>query len=220
MSNNKIKATPRSTYQVADKQIQPPVNCFSCQDSGKVSNMYLGDLVEFPANGEIVPYICQRENCGSGQAYLRCYNLSDQERDAHYNAQLRNGKDADSLPRPMRSRDYQANFSTNLSQGCCDWLHDRSFDDWKAKILNPPVNRAPIIDQVLQSISDRDKIYKELEDAIAKVDIDITERIAKFIKLCRDRDSTSDSPKFYSNVRSLPTEAYKVLLIQIRNLST
>ena len=182
--------------------------------------MYLGDLVEFPANGEIVPYICQREKCDRGQAYLRCYNLSDQERDAYYNAQLRNGKDADSLPRPMRSRDYQENFSVNLNEKCCDWLHDRSFDDWKEKILSPPVDRAPIIDQVLQSISDRDKIYKQLEDAIAQVDIDITERITKFIKHCRDRDSTSDSPKFYPSVRSLSTEDYKVLLVKIRNLST
>ena len=218
--NSKIKATPRYTQQVSDRQIQPPVKCFCCQDSGKVSNIYLCDFVEFPENGEIIPYICQRENCGSGQAYLRAYEMGDQERDAYYNAQLRNGKDADGLPRPMRSRDYQANFSINLNESCCDLLHDRGFDDWREKILNPPANRAPIIDQVLQSISDRDKIYKQLEDAIAQVDIDITERIAKFIGHCRDRDSTSDSPKFYPNVRSLSTEDYKVLLVKVRNLST
>ena len=218
--NSKIKATPRYTQQVSDREIQPPVKCFCCQDSGRVSNMYLCDLVEFPANGEIVQYVCQRENCENGQAFLRCYNLSDQERDAYYNAQLRNGKDAESLPRPMKSRDYQANFSTNLNEGCCDWLHARSFDDWKASILSPTVDRAPIIDQVLQSVSDRDKIYKQLEEAIAQVDVDITERIAKFIEYCRDRDSTDNAQRLYPTAKSLPTSDYKVLLVKIRNLST
>lgn len=144
MSHEKIKPTIPASGQHADKQISPPVKCFCCQDSGIVANSYLSELVEIPKIGNITPYICQRENCEKGKLFLKAFNQSDQERDAYYNAQLRNGKDVDGLPRPMRSRDYQANFSINLNERFCDWLHDRSRDDWVSNLSITKVNIAKL----------------------------------------------------------------------------
>lgn len=177
----------------SDCEVKLPFKCFACHDGGLAGGRFIAEFVEGDSD---VPFICNRDNCDAGRIRRSAWSANNDPK-------------------------YRDSFDGRLDRYACEDIHQ-----WEKKyfiettILNPPVNRAPIIDQVLQSISDRDKIYKQLEDAIAQVDIDITERIAKFIKLCRDRDSTSDSPKFYSNVKSLPTEAYKVLLIQIRNLST
>jgi hypothetical protein len=209
----KIQATPRYTQQVSsDKQISPPVNCFCCQDSGLISNIYLSEFVEIPDRGDILPYICQRENCANGQAYLRAYNMSDQERDTWHNNQTR-GKDGDNIPRPMRSRDYQANFSTNLNDRCCDWLHDRSYDDWLESIRNP--RKVAIAEQFTQAVSDRKTIYKEIETEVAKFQSDfINPKIEKFLNFCRDRDSIQ-----YLNIEALPTSDYSKLLSKIRGLA-
>jgi hypothetical protein len=167
--------------------------------------------VEIPDRGDILPYICQRENCGNGQAYLRAYNMSDQERDTWHNNQIR-GKDGDSIPKPMRAFEYRANFSTNLNDRCCDWLHDRSYDDWVESIRNP--RKAPIAEQYFQSVSDRELLFKEIQQAIANLNRDITPNIEKFLKHCRDRDCIQ-----YMNIQSLPTEDYTVLLSKIKGLA-
>jgi hypothetical protein len=95
------------------------VKCFCCQDSGKVSNPYLGELVEIPPQGDIVPYICQRYDCAAGQALLKAYEMSQDERDVWYNNQIREAKGSgEGLPRPVSAIDFRANFSTNLNQEC------------------------------------------------------------------------------------------------------
>lgn len=212
---SKILATPRYTRQTnGDKQISQPVNCFCCQDSGLISSIYLGEFVEIPDRGDILPYICQRENCANGQAYLRAYNLSDQERDAWHNNQTR-GKDGDNIPRPMRSRDYQANFSTNLNDRCCDWLHDRSYDDWVEMIQKHRI-APPAIQRFNQSVSDRQLLFKEIQTEIAKFDPEfINPKIDKFLWGRCDRDSIQ-----YINIENLPTSDYQVLLSKIKGLKT
>lgn len=207
----KIQATPRYTQQTSDKQISPPVNCFCCQDSGLISNIYLGEFVEIPDRGDILPYICHRENCANGQAYLRAYNMSDQKRHTWHNNQTR-GKDGDNIPRPMRSREYRANFSTNLNNRCCDWLHDRSYDDWLESIRNP--RKVTIAEQFTQAVSDRQLLFEEIQQAINSLGKDISLNIAKFLKHCCDRDSTQ-----YINIESLPTSDYSILLSKIKGLT-
>jgi hypothetical protein len=209
---SKIQATPRYTQQTSDKQISPPVKCFCCQDSGLISNIYLGEFVEIPDRGDILPYICQRENCEKGQAYLRAYNMTDQERDAWHNNQIR-GKDGDSIPRPMRQRDYQANFSTSLNDRCCDWLHDRSYDDWLESIRNP--RKIAIEEQFTQAVSDRENLFAEIHLAINELGRDISPNIEKFLKHCRDRDRIP-----YANIQALPTSDYSVLLSKIKGLAS
>ena len=209
---SKIQATLRYTRQTnSDKQISQPVNCFCCQDSGLISNIHLSEFVEIPDRGDILPYICQRENCDKGQAYLRAYNMSDQERDAWHNNQTR-GKDGENIPRPMRQREYQANFSTNLNDRCCDYLHDRGYDDWIDMIQKRRI-APPAIQQFNQSVSDRHLLFQDIQQAIASLQIDITPNIEKFLKHCRDRDIV-----WYPNIEALPTADYTVLLSKIRGI--
>ena len=185
---SKIKAILRST-QLIDKEIAPPVRCFCCQDSGLVSNIYVTEFVEIPDRGDILPFICQRENCANGQAYLKAYEMSDQERDTWHNNQVR-GKDGENIPRPMRSRDYQANFSTNLNQACCDWLHDRSYDDWVESLRKPPVITA-IAQQFTVKVAERDRRISEIQEAIAEAEsqgANLSSKIQKTVQMCSDRD--------------------------------
>lgn len=203
---SKILATPKQSTRVTDKQISPPVKCFCCQDSGLVSNIYITEFVEIPDHGDILPYICQRENCANGQAYLKAYEMSDQERDAYHNTQLRNGKDADGLPRPMKARDYQANFSTNLNQACCDWLHDRSYDDWVESIRNP---RQSVIVEFDEAVEQRKTVITRIK-TVATALGGLEESFDKFVKSCSNKDSTD-----YLNWESLPNNALEILLKKV-----
>lgn len=211
---SKILATPKQSTRVTDKQISPPVKCFCCQDSGLVSNIYITEFVEIPDHGDILPYICQRENCVNGRAYLKAYEMSDQERDAYHNTQLRNGKDADGLPRPMKAKDYQANFSTNLNQACCDWLHDRSFDDWVEGLRKPPA--VAIASQYSQKVEDRDRRILEIQQAIAEAEsqgANLSSKIQKTVQMCSDRDGIT-----YQDWKFLPSGDHQRMLDGIKGL--
>jgi hypothetical protein len=182
------------------------VRCFCCQDSGLVSNIYITEFVEIPDRGDILPFICQRENCGKGQAYLKAYEMSDQERDAYHNTQLRNGKDADGLPRPMKARDYQANFSTNLNQACCDWLHDRSYDDWAESIRSP---RQSIIVEFDEAVERRKTIIARIKTVAIALG-GLQESFDKFVKFYSNQDSID-----YPNWEALSNVALEILLKKV-----
>lgn len=201
MNNSKILATPRHSQQITDKRISPPVKCFCCQDSGLVSNIYITEFVEIPDCGDILPYICQRENCEKGQAYLRAYQMSDDERNIWHNNQLR-GKDGENIPKPMRAFEYRANFSLNLNQGCCDWLNDRSYQDWADSIRNP---RQSVIVEFDAAVEHRKTVISRIQ-TIANALGGLQESFDKFVKFYSDQDSTN-----YPNWESLPNEALEVL---------
>jgi len=202
---SKIKATLRSTQLTDDQPISPPVHCFCCQDSGLVSNIYIGEFVEIPERGDILPYICQRENCEKGQAYLKAYEMSDQERDAFHNNQLR-GKDGENVPRPMKQRAYQANFSTNLNEQCCDWLHDRSYDDWVESIRNP---RQSVIVEFDEAVEHRKIIIARIK-TVAIAFGGLQESFDKFVKFYSNQDSTD-----YPNWEALSNAALEILLKKV-----
>jgi len=211
MQTSKIQATPRNTPRT-DKQISPPVRCFCCQDSGLISNIYLGEFVEIPDRGDILPYICQRANCDKGQAHLNAYNMSDQERDTWHNNQTR-GKDGDNIPKPMRAYDYRANFSTNLNQGCCDWLHERSYSDWVTSIQSPR-QKVDIATKFIEAQSHRHSQIEDIKDLLMTIDADISDRLSTFTARYREKNNI-----LYRNWEDLPTEAHAKLIINIRNLS-
>jgi hypothetical protein len=207
-----IKATLKSTPNI-EREVTPPAKCFCCQDSGKVSNSYLGELVEIPEHGDIVPYICQRYDCGAGQAFLKAYEMSQEQRDIWYNNQVRESKGSgEGLPRPVSALEYRANFSTNLNRECCDWLHDRGYQNWLTMIRTPrPLKNAAI--EFAVAVSDRQLLFKEIQQAIANLGRDITPNIEKFLNHCRDRDRIE-----YSSTEALPTNDYQVLLSKIKGL--
>jgi hypothetical protein len=209
-----IKATLKSTPNI-EREVTPPAKCFCCQDSGKVSNKYLGELVEIPDRGDIVPYICQRYDCGAGQAFLKAYEMSQEQRDIWYNNQVRESKGSgEGLPRPVSALEYRANFSTNLNRECCDWIHDRSYGDWVEMIQKRRI-APPVIQQFNQSVSDRQLLFKKIQVEIAKFDPEfIDPKIDKFLWRCCDRDGIE-----YPNIEGLPTSDYSVLFSKIKGLN-
>lgn len=209
---SKIPATLRST-PIIEREIAPPAKCFCCQDSGKVSNPYLNELVDIPPQGDIVPYICQRYDCAAGQALLKAYEMSQDERDVWYNNQVRESKGSgEGLPRPVSAADYRANFSTNLNRECCDWLHDRSYHDWRIMITTP---RSPknVAVEFAAAVSDRDRKIENIKDLLMQIEFDIAPRLEAFVQKYRDRDSAN-----YLNWQDLPSKAHEVLITNLRSL--
>ncbi len=202
---SKIQATVRST-RLIDKQISPPVRCFCCQDSGLVSNIYITEFVEIPENGDILPFICQRDNCEKGQAYLRSYSMSDEERNVWHNNQLR-GKDGENIPKPMRSFEYRANFSTNLNQGCCDWLHDRSYQDWVDSVRNP--RKSTVIAEFNAVVDERSQVIQDIQ-SIADSLGGLKESFDTALKYFCDRDKKQYGDWTYLPIADLKTLRQKV----------
>lgn len=118
----KLTAIKIDKTMQGDREIQPPVKCFCCQDSGLVRSSHLKEYVDGEND---LDFICNRLDCESGQKYQNAYFCSDHSRKE---IGIKHGMTY------MKSRDYQLNFDPRLDAFSCEKLHDKGLEDWRGSL--------------------------------------------------------------------------------------
>ena len=214
----KLQVIKTEAQTSENQEIKPPAKCLCCMDTGRAANRFLSEFVDIPANGDFLPYICKRYDCEAGERLIVCYEKSDQERDAAWSKLA--DKDP-SVPKFMRQRDYQANWSCALPASACESMHKWALDEWIevfVKKVKPTQFEAPtVFNKYAKSVEDRKTQILNIVKAITDRELqglDLTSRISATLKKCSDRDDRS-----YQDWQLLPDADHQRMLEGIRSLT-